>query len=143
MKKQKSSSISRNLTYSLVLTVVVAATIIIGLGYSKASRKARLEMEKNARENILYITDSLEIPMWNLNYQSIENIGRSFSRNDLIVKLKIIDSSGKVLFSKEKESHGSAIKKNGEVVYNGKNMGNVEISLTPHNYKEDNIRLLW
>lgn len=143
MKRPKPASIARNLTYSLVLTVVAASTLIIGLNYFNASRKASIEMERNAQESIIYVTDILEIPMWNFNYQSIEQIGSSFFRNDLIVQLKIIDTSGKVLFHKEKDSNGTLIIRTGKVVYDGKPLGNVEISLTPRYYQKSNLQLLW
>ena len=41
MKRRKPSSISRNLTYSLVLTVVVVSTFFMVFNYFDASRKAR------------------------------------------------------------------------------------------------------
>ncbi len=85
MKNNKSSSISRNLTYSLVLTVIAASAFMIGFNYFNVSRKAEVEMEKRAQQGIDYLADVLELPLWNLNYKNIDQIGRSFFQNDLIV----------------------------------------------------------
>ena len=143
MKRRKPSSISRNLTYSLVLTVIVVSTFFVVFNYFDASRKAKIAIENNADEYIGYITDILQIPMWNVNIDSIKHIGRTYFQNNLIVQLKVIDKKGNVLFHKEEGDNGPLIKRAGKVLRNGELLGNVEISLTSRYYKETNRRLLW
>ncbi len=141
MKTRKPTSISRNLTYSLVLTVITASAFMIGFNYFNLSRKAGMEIEKNARESINYLTDILGLPLWNLNYKNIDQIGRLYSQNDLIVQLKIIDVTGEVLLDIDKNVKDTLIKRDGKVVYNGKHIGNIEISLTKRYHEENTARL--
>jgi len=115
---------------------------MIGFNYFSVSRKAEMEMEKRAQQGIDYLADVLELPLWNLNYKNIDQIGRSFSQNDLIVQLKIVDVTGEVLLNIEKDAKGSLLTKKGKVIYNKKHIGNIYISLTNHFHEQNSIRLL-
>lgn len=140
--KNRTASISRNLTYSLVLTVITTSALMIGYNYFTAVRKSGMEMERRALESIDYLAEVLELPLWNLNYKNIDQIGRSFSQNDLIVNLRIIDSTGDVLLHIEKEANGALIKRDGKVVHKGKHIGDIELLLTSRTHDEHNQRLL-
>ena len=139
----KTRSIAKDLTVSLVLSIALVSIVFISLNYLNASRRERAWIENKADEYITILTGTIEIPLWDLNRESIENIGISYMNNDLIVKLKIFDASGKVFLEKEKEDDDDLIERARKVFHDGELLGYVEISLTTRYYKESNRRLLW
>ncbi len=139
----KTRSIAKDLTVSLVLSIALVSIVFISLNYLNASRRERAWLENKADEYITILTSTIKIPLWDLDRASIENIGISYIKNYLIVKLKIFDASGKVFFEKEQVDDDNLIERAGKVFHDGELLGYVEISLTSRYYKESVWRLLW
>ncbi len=139
----KKRSISRELTAALIITIVVASAIAMSISYFNATRRAEEQLENKASEYMIFLKDILEIPLWNLDKESIENIGRSYAQNEFVQGLRIIDSWGKVYFQMEKEGEVPLARKTGDVSHKGESVGHVELSLTSYYYKEINRQRLW
>jgi len=122
---------------------VVVSAIAISISYFNATRRAEAQLENKASEYMIFLKDILEIPLWNLNEESIESIGRSYSQNEFVQGLRITDSWGKVYFQTEKEGDAPLVRKTGDVFHKGKSVGHVELSLASHYYKKINRQLLW
>jgi signal transduction histidine kinase len=142
-KIDNSSSISKNLTYSLVLTIALTSIIIMIISYFSTYYANKIKIENRAKERIKYITDILELPMWNIDHEGIKHIGLIYFQDNLVVKLKITDGDGSILFSKEKNNEEALISLTKPIKHKGKVLGNVEIAITSHFYHENNRRLLW
>ncbi len=98
VRNQKSRSITRGLTIGLILTVVLVSTIAISLSYFNASQRAKAQLVDKVDEYKVALTQSLEIPLWNLDDKTAEHIGISYAQNELVADLRIIDSWGTVYF---------------------------------------------
>ena len=57
-------TITRDLTISLVLAVLVPSALLYGLTYWFFSHNARTEMKEKAEEYVSYLVDSLALPVW-------------------------------------------------------------------------------
>ncbi len=139
----KRRSISRELTAGLIITIVVISAITMSLSYFNASRRAETQLENKASEYIVSLTNILEIPLWNLDKESVEGIGRSYAQNEFVQGLRIIDSWGEVYFQMEKEGDVPLVGKTSDVFHEGESIGHVELSLTPGYYEEISRQLLW
>ena len=138
----KRRSISRELTVLLIITIVVASAIAMSITYFNASRWAEAQLENKASEYTVSLTDILEFPLWNLDKESIEDIGRSYAQNEFVQGLRIIGSWDIVYFQMEKEGEVPLVRKTSDISHEGKPVGNVELSLTSGYYEEINRQLL-
>ncbi len=139
----KQHSLSRKLAAGLILTILVVSTITMSLSYFYASRRAKAQLENKASEYIISLAEILEIPLWNLDKETVEAVGKSYAQNEFVAGLRIIDSWGAVRFEMEKEVDVAMINKSSKIFHEGKFTGYVEISLTSVYYKEINRQLLW
>ncbi len=140
---QKQRSVSRRLTVGLIATIGVVSSVSLFLSSIWASRRAKTELEHKAIEYIGSLTDILELPIWNLDEEYAQSIGRSYLHNEFIAGLKIIDSSGTVYIEMEKKGDAPIISKSSEVFHKGESLGHVEISLTSSYYEVINRLQFW
>ncbi|GEM_PF-1406311 len=139
----KNASISKNLTVSLVLMVLVVSVIPVGINYVHSSRKAKAQLEEKADEYLTFLVNSLEMPLWLLDDKSIQNIGRFFANNELVVELKITDYDKRVLFDIRKNNNDDVITKEKVIFFNNKGTsGNIRLSLSYRYYRQLSNNLL-
>ena len=139
---EKTYSISRRLTVSLIVTVATVATIGISLIYWNTSQRAKRELEYEADEILAYLIGTLEMPLWDINFNAIKMIARTVTQNELIIKLTIKDSSGKYLFSHDKRHDLDLVNRTGKIYHEGYFIGEIDISMTKYFYQKSNRSLL-
>ena len=142
-RSKKGRSISRDLTIFLVLVVVVTFALVISVRSLVVSRKAKAQLEEKVDEYMSYLIDSLELPIWNLDEESVRKIGKSYIDNELVAVIRITRPDGNVIFEKVKENEQDLIKRAGKVIHDGEIIGHIELGLTKRLYKENNRQLLW
>ena len=141
-ERHKNRSISRELTFFLVMAVVVVSAIVISFTLFNMSQKANARLDDQADESITSITKILEVPLWNLDEVTIKHIGVAYAQNELVARLRITDKWGTVYFKMSKEHGASLVGRKAQILYEGKVVGHVEIALTSEHYKELNRQLL-
>ena len=139
---KKSRSISIDLTISIVVVVVIVFALVVSVSYLTVSRKAKTQLEEKANEYIVNLIDSLELPIWNMDEESVIKIGESYIDNELVAVLRITEPDGSVKFQKVIDDKQDLIKRSGEISHDGQLLGHVEIELTKHLYEESNRQLL-
>jgi len=133
----KNASIAKNLTISLVLMVLAVSVIPVGINYVHSSRKAKAQLEEKADEYITFLVNSLEMPLWLLDDKSIQNIGRFFAKNELVVELKITGYDNRILFDMRKKNDDDVIIKEKEILFNNKGTsGSIRLALSYRYYQE-------
>ena len=95
----KRLSISRNLTVSILLTVMVVSGIGIFASYYIATQKTSADLNEKADEYLAFIVNTVGEPLWYLNDRHLKEIVSYFDKNEHIAGLNITDSSGKKIFS--------------------------------------------
>ncbi|MBN1275932.1 MAG: PAS domain S-box protein [Deltaproteobacteria bacterium] len=140
---KKKHTISRDLVISLVSVVVAVSCLLIYLNYWIISRNAQRELQQKTDDYLSYLVDSLELPIWNFDEESIGKIAQSYFSNEIIAKLVITDPGGRVLFDRFYENENALVTRSGWVLHDGKVIGHVELGLTSRFYRQNNNRLLW
>ena len=142
-ERHKNRSISRELTFFLVMAVVVVSAIVISFSLFNMSQKAKARLDEQADESITSITKILEEPLWNLDEVTIKHIGVAYAQNELVARLRIADNVGTVYLNIGKEHGASLVGRKAQVLHEGKVVGHVEIALTSEHYEKLNRQLLW
>ncbi len=139
----KSRSISRRLTVSLIVTVAIVSVIVIASIYFHLAQKAKKELEHKADNVISYLTAILAIPLWDINQDAVEAIGKTISRDKFVTKLTIKGFHTEIGYSVERGGDADVITRSGKILHKGEFIGEVSVSLTKRFYKERNRQLLF
>ena len=139
----KRLSISRNLTVSILITVMAASSIGIFVSYYIATQTTHAELNEKADEYLAFIVNTVGEPLWYLNDRHLKEIGSYFDRNDHIAGLSITDSGGKEIFNIAREDVAPAITRESDVYFDDNRVGRVRLSLTSRSYEEINRQFLW
>jgi len=139
-KPGKSFSIARRLTLSIILTIVIVSSAVIGLSYLNAVKEAKQDLENKAENTIAYLTGSLAVPIWYMNDHVVKSIGNTIAQENDIIQFEIFDfTRNEAIFSLGKESNVNLITKSGKIFYENHLIGKVHIGFSTSEYKE-NIR---
>lgn len=142
-KNKKKQSISKNLTFGIVITLIVVSTLVISASFFYASHNAKVRLENKADELLRSISQSLEFSLWNFDEDTVREIGESYSHNDLIASVKIIDSLGNVYYERDKNIDAPLINRSSNVFRGNRAVGHIDIALTSQFYKEIGQQFVW
>ena len=140
-RRFSSRSISRELTLSLVLLLLVFEGILLAAVYGRQSRILFRELESKADEYAANLGAVLAVPIWDFDDEQIARIGSGFARRDVVELIHIKDTGGRTLYLQgASEDHGSRIRRSVPIVHRGQAIGEVSFSLSMAAYQQD---LLW
>jgi PAS domain S-box-containing protein len=139
----KHHSISKRLSLGLIITLVVVAGLGLGVNYIISSRNARAELQIKSNEYIDSLTNTLRLPIWLYNEETIKAIGESYSQNEFVAQLLIEGQDGLVFFKNEKSDVQSIVSRSKDILYEGKFIGRVHIALSSDYYKAVNRQNFW
>jgi hypothetical protein len=75
---QGQQSIARRLTLTLILTVAAVSLVTVLLSYFYVARATRGQVEAKADEYAESLAGILDVPLWNMDEQSIVRIGQTY-----------------------------------------------------------------
>jgi len=130
IKPGKLPSISRRLTISLTIAVMVVSAVVVALNYYSNNRKAKAQLDEKADEYVSFLLESLSVPLWDYEAKTIQHIGSVYFRNDLINTLKITGSNDVLYFSSMKKDAGFQISREKDIHYKGQFVGTIQLSLS-------------
>ena len=146
-KAIESQSISRRLTATLIITVLIVSVIAVTAMHRVVSQAAIRSLEQKADETIRYLVGTLEMPLWAVDDNGVKTIGKAVSQDESIARLIIRNESGAVIYSIEKGKGGDLINRSGQIFHKQWSLenfaGDVSVSMAPEIYKESNRRLLF
>ena len=142
MKRHRKFSISKILSIYLTFTVVVISLVTFSVSHLIMIENIKTRLEKKADELISSLAVVLEMPLWDVDEQSIKMTGEAYASNKLVEQLKISDEMGNVYFDYARENNGATASRSSQIMHNGLSIGLVEISLTTRPYTESNTRSL-
>ncbi|MCK5193282.1 MAG: PAS domain-containing protein, partial [Desulfobulbaceae bacterium] len=106
------------------------------------SHQSKVAYVEKSKEYIAYLRDALELPMWNIDIETIEKTTSSFAANEQVAWLRVLDDNDAVIFEKGSADEIDLIKESAAIAYKDHALGKVEIGLTPRLYREKNYQLL-
>ena len=137
------NSISTHLTISLTITIILVSTFTIALNYFYSFYMAKKDLIEKADEYISLLSENLQLPVWDMENNKIQQLAQSYANSDIIIYLNIIDEAGDILFHVDKYKDPQAIHRSRSIVYNDQYIGAVSLSLTSRYYQEIGIQSLW
>jgi PAS domain S-box-containing protein len=126
----KERSLSRDLTIALILTIAVVSSVTISLLIYNDTIRGKAELNEKGDYLITILAGTLGTPLWNLDGATIQSIGSSYAQNELISRITIKGNEGKTYFSHVEPGDDQHINRASKIMYEGKPVGFVEISLT-------------
>ena len=135
-------SISRELTLGLVITIMVISTLAITGIYLNLSARAETLLQVKADEYLDFTVDTLSAPMWDIARENIRDIGLSLARSDFLVGIRVVDADGRVLLDHQKSPTGPVIGRSGPVLYEGEQIGRVDLTLSAGRFMADRRQML-
>ncbi len=139
----KSRTITKDLTISLVLVILLVSSLFSAFNFLLSTREGRADLEHKAEEYLSYIRDSLELSLWTFDEETTIKIGNSYINNELFASIQIADASGRVIFKKTKTGEPDWIERSTDVLHQGEIVGNIKISLTTRPLKHGAQQLMW
>jgi len=123
-------SISRRLSTSLVVCISVICMIFITAIYVKKRYESKALVHSMANEYRQLISSSLTVPVWDIDRDSIREIGKSYMQHNIICRLLVVDPFNRVLFSDEKKDLNKTIRFEWKLFHKKESIGRVEMDVT-------------
>jgi PAS domain S-box-containing protein len=125
-------SISKELTISLMLLVLLFEGILLAVVYNIQHRSRVRDLETQADSYAGNLAAVLAVPIWDYDDEQIAKIGTGYFRNPTVHEIQIRDAENKVLFEARKAGDsGARIGRQVEVVHQGQTIGTADLYLSP------------
>jgi two-component system cell cycle sensor histidine kinase/response regulator CckA len=130
-------SISTELAISLVLLVAVVEGMLLILIYNRQADYLYRQLQLKADEYAVNLSETLAVPVWDLDDEQIRRIGDGFVRNDLVTTLLIRDTDGKVYYEYHRDTSEKPIGRTVPIIHIEKPIGQVSFALSLDAYRQE------
>jgi len=134
-------SLYHKITTALVLLVSFVTITVNLVNYIYSSNEARTAYNNKLFEYSVYLRESLEWPLWNMDDNLLNKVGSAFAANPEIVLLTISDDQNRVIYNQQKPNVKS-ISRELSIEHRGEHIGSVKIGLSLDLYEERDRQLL-
>lgn len=135
-------SLTQDLTLAIILIVAIISVLTSFILYGFLSYRSKTQYNRKSIEYMIYLQDNLEIPLWNMDRDSVAKICRSFNKNEDVELLIVSDYKDAIVFAEGKEESKDLIKNTISVTYQNKSIGKIILGLTPKIYQANNRQML-
>ncbi len=136
-------SLSKELTLSIAITIIVISAAAISVIYFNLSHRAEKLLNNKADEYIEFTTDTLAVPLWDISRENIRDIGLSLARSEFMAGIRVIDAYNRVIFEHQEEKSGRLVRRAEPIFYQGEYIGRVEIALSADRFLETRRQMLF
>ena len=143
MEKQKTSarlmaqrSITRDITLAIVTIAVFVSILSLVVNLLIVTRENERQFVKKSNEYLAFLNESLEIPLWSYDTETIKKLGQMMMSNDIVSSLKIHDSAGIINFDDRKTDETESVLKTADITYQGNLVGSLKLGLTKRLYQK-------
>ncbi|WP_319522914.1 ATP-binding protein [uncultured Desulfosarcina sp.] len=141
IKLRRGRSISRELTVSLVLLVLLVEGVLLLLIYNRQTDELYRRLEEKADEYAANLSETLAVPMWDLDDEQIRRIGEGFARNEMVASVLIRGAEGTVHYQSNRLVEDHPIHRKFPIIHTGRTLGHAEISLSVAAYRQEMVWL--
>ena len=146
MKKKthvKNRSISRDLMIGLVSTVVIVSAIAVSLSYYFSYTNAVNQLQIKADEISTSLAQTLGVPLWNFDDETVNSIGSSYTQNEVVSHIEILNTQGNLVFSFHRKEADHQIKRSGKIYQDRNIAGSFFLILSTGYYTTFVSTFLW
>ncbi len=136
-------SISKDLTIGLILVVLVVSSITLLVAFYVSKKKVEAELEAKAEEYTAFIKDTLVLPLWNYDFETIQAVCHTYMQNDLITGIRVSDPRSIVDINMVKQDAPPTVVRTVDLVLHDLPVGQVRISMTYGYLTQLNRQLFW
>ncbi len=136
-------SISKDLTTGLILVVLVVSSFALLVAFYTSKKKAEAELTAKAEEYTAFIKDTLVLPFWNYDFETIQAVCHTYLQNDLITGIQVSDPRNVVDIDMVKPDARPTVVRTVDLVLHDLPVGQVRISMTYGYLTQLNRRLFW
>jgi PAS domain S-box-containing protein len=136
-------SISRDLTIGLILVIIIVSSFALLVAYYTSKQKAEAELQAKAEEYTDYIKNTLILPLWNYDFETIQAVCKAFLQNDLIAGIQVNDPRSLVDVNMVKEDVRPTLVRTVDLIHLGLPVGQARISLSYGYLTRLNRQLFW
>jgi PAS domain S-box-containing protein len=136
-------SISKDLTIGLILVILAVSSLALIVAYYTSKQKAEAELQAKAEEYTTFIKNTLALPLWNYDFETIEAICNTYMQNDLITGIQVSDPRNQVKVNMAKDDAHPTVVRTVNLDHHGLPVGQVNISLAYGYLSRLNRQLFW
>ena len=136
-------SISKDLTIGLILVVLLVSSFALLVAYYASKQKAEAELRTKAEEYTAFIKNTLVLPLWNYDFETIQAVCRTYMQNDLIAGIQISDPRNQVNVNMIKQDAHATMVRTVNLLHHDLPVGQVKISLAFGYLTRLNRQLFW
>jgi PAS domain S-box-containing protein len=136
-------SISKDLTIGLILVIIIVSSFALLVAYYTSKQKAEAELQAKAEEYTDYIKNTLVLPLWNYDFETIQAVCHAYLQNDLIVGIQVKDPRNLVNVNMVKENVHPTVVRTVDLSHFGLPVGQARISLAYGYLTRLNRQLFW
>lgn len=143
MSKTSTRSISKDLTIGLILVVLIVSLFAMLIAHYSFKKKADTELRTKADEYTAFIKDTLVLPMWNYDFETIKAVCHTYLQNDLITGIQVRDLRHQIDINMVKDDTHPALVRTVGLFHYDIPLGEVQVSLTHGYLTKLNRQLFW
>ncbi|MFZ5573422.1 MAG: PAS domain S-box protein [Thermodesulfobacteriota bacterium] len=143
MIKRAKTTIYSDLAVSLAIVISLVSLVIIAMIYAFLKQNSESIWRQKTEQLVMYLQNSLELPVWNVDENSINRICSVILENELVTELRVSDPHGMIFFEGQKNVGPAVVKRHEKIYYERFHIGNLFIGMSPKAYEEQNHRLMW
>jgi len=133
-------SISTELAVSLVLLVLLVEGVLLLLIYKQQADNLYRQLQEKADEYAVNLSETLAVPIWDLDDEQIRRIGEGFARNELVASVTIWDAELNLFYQFDRGTTEAPIVREVPIFHSAKIIGHAKVSLSLASYRQD---LIW
>ncbi len=122
-------SISKDMTIGLILVVLAVSSFTLLIAFYASKKKADAELRAKAEEYTAFIKDTLVLPLWNYDFETIQAVCHTYMQNDLITGIQVSDPRHIVDINMTKEDTHPTVVRTVDLVLHDLPVGQVKISM--------------
>lgn len=135
--------LSSHLTLATVLITALMVGVVSLLSYWQTLHTAENHTQGMANNHASFLRRSLELPLWQLDFQQARTIAAALLQNDEVVHIRLEDAEGQEIFDQKTDEGPPEIRREGGVYHHGNLLGRFSISLTQQRFQDEARRLVY
>lgn len=139
IKLGRGRSISTELSVSLVLLVLLVEGVLLLLIYNRQADELYRRLEEKADEYAVNLSETLAVPIWDLDDEQIRRIGDGFARNQMVGSVTIRGAQGTVFYRFNRLAEDHPIHREIPIVHTGRTIGHAQLSLSLETYRQEMV----
>ena len=110
--------------------VTMVSILTVFFAYLQFARVAKADIENKADELVVNLAGILDEPLWDMDEQTVNRIGRTLASDGVVADLRISNGGGVVCFDYSSAIREPLVRRSRPVLHDGHTTGLVEIALT-------------